>query len=441
MRRFLSIVLLICFLAPAQADVVGPQVRVPFGGGGGSAGTVSTAPFQLVVSASGTDAYSGTPASPYVCPGSLATAPPVMLFTDVANTGAATFDFCGLGAKAIVLPVPTPSTALVTGDLVASDAYLIEYNATNDNWRVMSNPTSMPTIGRVNTWATTQTFTLKTLATNDNVSGGYGFSGDADTGFFRNNSGGAAYMMSDSTSHGLGVTSLGYAFLGSTTSLCWQNATFATNAGAVDTCFSRDAAANFQLGTDVNGTVADQVLKGADGITGSNIAGADLTLAPGSSTGNAVAQTNLNRNLTAASGTTQQSQQHGVTVCPSKILSNTSATTTTFATIGAASNSGGGYSVTMTIVAAQSTTAFDVETQTATASFVNLGGTMTMSTPTITASSAANNSGSATLGFTHTGASPTVSLKVTPVFTTIVPTTVTLYATIVNNGPGAVTCQ
>jgi hypothetical protein len=94
----------------------------------------------------------------------------------------------------------------------------------------------------------------------------------------------------------------------------------------------------------------------------------------------------------------------------------------------------------ITLVATDGTN-FDSETQTANLSYVNKATVMTVSTPTITASSAANNSGSATIGFTATGASPTISLKVTPVYSTIVPTTVTMYAEIHNHGAGAVACQ
>jgi hypothetical protein len=94
----------------------------------------------------------------------------------------------------------------------------------------------------------------------------------------------------------------------------------------------------------------------------------------------------------------------------------------------------------ITLVASDGTN-FDSETQSVNLSYVNKATVMTVSTPTITASSAANNSGSATIGFTATGASPTISLKVTPVYGTIVPTTVTMYAEINNHGAGAVSCQ
>ena len=195
-----------------------------------------------------------------------------------------------------------------------------------------------------------------------------------------------------------------------------------------------------QLGVDVNGSPVAQTLKAHDGITGTDIAASSLTLGSQIGTGTGVNQNNINRALTKATGTTAQTTANAFTVCASKILSNTSATATTFATIALASNSGGGASVELSLTATDGTN-FDSETQSANLAFVNKATVMTVSTPTVTASSSANNSGSATIGFTATGTSPTISLKVTPVFTTIVPTTVTLYAIVKSHGAGAVTCQ
>ena len=243
------------------------------------------------------------------------------------------------------------------------------------------------------------------------------------------------YALSPSTGLFIGYSGGAYAF---------DSAGSVTAASTGDTFIRRESAATVQLGTDVNGAAINQTLKAHDGITGTDKIGANLTLASGTGTGaGAGAQLNLNRSLQLATGTTQQTSQNAYTVCETKILSNTSATTTTFATIGLPSNSGGGATVFLSLTATDGTN-FDSETQSANLSFVNKATVMTVSTPTITASSAANNSGSATIGFTATGASPTISLKVTPVFTTIVPggsTGVTLYATILNHGPGAVTCQ
>lgn len=226
--------------------------------------------------------------------------------------------------------------------------------------------------------------------------------------------------------------------LGTSKNLAWYPALFGNPA---DLLLNREAAATLQMGADVNGAPVAQTLKAHDGITGTDKIGANLTIASGIGTGAGNgAQVNLNRTNALATGTTAQSSTNGFVVCESKILSNTSATTTTLATIGLASNTGGGASVSISVVASDGTN-FDAETQTANLSFVNKAGTFTISTPTITASSAANNSGSATIGFTATGASSLISLKVTPVFTTIVPTSVRAYIEIFNHSAGAVTCQ
>jgi hypothetical protein len=179
----------------------------------------------------------------------------------------------------------------------------------------------------------------------------------------------------------------------------------------------------------------------ATGGTGSNIAGANAGIYPGIGTGTgAGAQAELGRDLVTTTGSTAHNQTQGLVVCESKTLSNTSATTTALATIGSASNTAGGASVTISVVATDGTN-FDVETQTANFSFINKAGVFTISTPTITTASPASGSGSTTIGFTATGASSLISVKATPVFTTLVPTSVTAYTTIINNSAGAVVCQ
>lgn len=52
-----------------------------------------------------------------------------------------------------------------------------------------------------------------------------------------------------------------------------------------DTVLTRDSAATLQMGSDVNGAPTAQALKAHDGITGTDIAGANLTLAGGRGTG------------------------------------------------------------------------------------------------------------------------------------------------------------
>lgn len=106
-------------------------------------------------SAVGTDAYACSPATT-PCPAALANGQYVFLTTDVANTGAATFAYCGLAAKAIVWPSPTASVALATGDMLANVGYLLQYNATGDNWK-LGFSSNTPSVAANNTWTGTQT--------------------------------------------------------------------------------------------------------------------------------------------------------------------------------------------------------------------------------------------------------------------------------------------
>jgi len=59
----------------------------------------------------------------------------------------------------------------------------------------------------------------------------------------------------------------------------------AVDAGDVDAFFKRDAAATIQMGKDVNGSAVAQTFKAHDGITGTDLSGANFTLAGGRGTG------------------------------------------------------------------------------------------------------------------------------------------------------------
>lgn len=217
---------------------------------------------------------------------------------------------------------------------------------------------------------------------------------------------------------------------------------FNGTAVAASTLTSRTGTA-IQFGPADSATPTAQLLafQGSRGGTDSNVAGTNSTIQSSLGTGNAAAsQLNVSRALMGASGNAQQTASNAITVCESKTLSNTSATTTTIANINLPSNSAGGLVAWITVTASDGTN-FDVETQQVTQSYVNKAGTITFGTALISTSTAVGNSGSTTIGATLTGATPTVSLKVTPVFTTIVPTTVTAYVEIHNHGTGNVTCQ
>lgn len=198
-----------------------------------------------------------------------------------------------------------------------------------------------------------------------------------------------------------------------------------------DTFLRRRGAANFQFGgADVNGTPVDQTFSVQNAITGSDLPGGHFTIDAPLGTGlGAASKISINRAIMKATGTTAQTAQNAFAVGMSKTLSNTSATAQAIATITLGSNAGGGCAGTFTIVATDGTN-FDAETQSFNVSFVNKATVVTVGSVVVTGSTAASNSGSATLGITAVANGNNIDIKVTPVFTTIVPTTVTLYPVI-----------
>lgn len=71
-----------------------------------------------------------------------------------------------------------------------------------------------------------------------------------------------------------------------------------------DTHITRESAAVLQLGQDVNGNAVDQVIKAADGITGTNRNGGDLTMASGNSTGTGTSAVTFKTPAAGSTGTT-----------------------------------------------------------------------------------------------------------------------------------------
>ena len=85
--------------------------------------------------------------------------------------------------------------------------------------------------------------------------------------------------------------------------------------GRTDGDFWSDAAAILQLGVDVNGAAVAQTLKAHDGITGTDIAGANLTLAGGRGTGaGAVSSLILSTPAVLTTGTTAQTNYARLTL-------------------------------------------------------------------------------------------------------------------------------
>lgn len=222
-------------------------------------------------------------------------------------------------------------------------------------------------------------------------------------------------------------------------SMNWVSGTDTTV--APDTILGRDAAATIQMGADVNGAAVAQTLKASDGITGSNIVGANMTLASGRGTGNAAASSvHLQVPAMLATGTTAQVLADRWVACESKTLSNTTATLTNIASVALASNSGGAVRITVSVRCDDGTN-FDSDVVTSYVGFVNKAGALTIGTAVSTATAAANNSGSCTVAPTFTAGTNSVDINVTPVIAVITPTTVTGAVNIETFGTGAVTCK
>lgn len=198
------------------------------------------------------------------------------------------------------------------------------------------------------------------------------------------------------------------------------------NSTNADLFLRRRGAANFQLGApDLNGTPVDQTISVQNAITGSNLPGGHLTIDAPVGTGlGAASKTCLNRALMGATGATAQSATNGFCVGESKTLSNTTATTTALANISVPSNSSGGSSGSIN-VSCNDGTNFDSETVSFVVSYVNKATALTIGTVQLTTASTANNSGSCTTAVTATAGTNSVNINVTPVITTIVPTTTT----------------
>lgn len=225
----------------------------------------------------------------------------------------------------------------------------------------------------------------------------------------------------------------------------WSTTSDAVNgagSGAGDLFLTEESAAVLQMGKDVNGAAVNQTLKAHDGVTGSDIAGASLTLESGLGTGAGTSNPlTLNRQMSKATGTTAQTYAPAVIVCRSKILSNTSATTTTVATITTTSTTGGAVTMDYNTLACSGSTC-DNDGGIVKVGWNNNAGTVAAAMTAVTLQSDSDATGNITTGPTATVATNVVSIKATPVFTTIVPTTVTFTAVFTVHSLGdTVVCQ
>lgn len=155
MRRHRILTLVLALFIPVLVlaqGAVQPRVFIPFKATG--SGSSITTPVSVAnggtgnangdgllatcTDSVGTDAFACSSTSTPGCPASLAASEPVLFVAGTANTGAATFDYCALGAKALVKTVGGISTALSTGDILAKQPVLAVYNATDDDWKMIS---------------------------------------------------------------------------------------------------------------------------------------------------------------------------------------------------------------------------------------------------------------------------------------------------------------
>lgn len=205
---------------------------------------------------------------------------------------------------------------------------------------------------------------------------------------------------------------------------------------------NREAAGTVQLGQDVNGSPVNQTLKAHDGITGTDVKGASLTLEPGLGTGAGVSNPlTLNRVVTKATGTTAQTYAPVIVACPTKILSNTSATVQTVATVTTTSTTGGNVTMDYTVVANNGTLQ-DVDGGLVKVGWNNNAGTVAAAMTAVALQSDSDASGTLAATPTATVATNVVSIKLTPTWVTIVPTTVTALITFTLGTTGdTVVCQ
>lgn len=104
----------------------------------------------------GTDAYAFT----YTPAASLVTGTRLSFKADVANTGPATFSPNALTAKPIINP---DGSALVTGQIVAGQVVIIQYESTADSWMLMSGKANVGNkIGTLLTAVTVASSTVET---------------------------------------------------------------------------------------------------------------------------------------------------------------------------------------------------------------------------------------------------------------------------------------
>ena len=363
---------------------------------------------------------------------------PITFKANTVNTGASTINLNSLGAQAIVKVGATVTTATVDNDIRAGSIVTVQYDGTN--FQCLSCGGNGANLNIANAWLKPQTFAAGSLASPSVL-----FSGGTNLGLFQENGNKVAV-----SNNGTGIAAFttvvgGINHIGMMLPVSGEVGWHSNpDPGAVvpDLILFRDAAAVLQLGLDVNGAAINQTLKAHDGITGTDIKGASLTLSPGLGTGAAVSNPlTLNRVVTKATGTTAQTYSPSFVACPTKILSNTSATTQTVATITTTSTTGGSVTMDYSVVANNGTLQ-NVDGGMVKVAWGNNAGTVTSTMTAVALQADADASGTLAATPTRTDATNVISIKLTPTWVTIVPTTVTAWITFTLHTSGdTVACQ
>lgn len=222
--------------------------------------------------------------------------------------------------------------------------------STRNIFKLLDNATPVWTVADGGTITATGQY-LGPAGTAANVS--YGVTGGVNTGmYFRSvvlttfTAGGVQVAEMDSTALNLGQTK----------SLCWYPAAFGNTATL---CFSQEATAVAQIGSDVNGAATAQTLKSADGITGTDIAGSNFILAGGRGTGTgASGDIILQTSPALTTGTTAQTLEERFKII-GKQFNLTDNTIATFVVETLGDDTGGGGTIHYCVRSSNATTAAD----------------------------------------------------------------------------------
>ncbi len=156
----------------------------------------------------------------------------------------------------------------------ASDTDTGVCTATADNLSLRTGGTNRGTIS-----STSLTTTVPILGPDGtNAAPTFSWSGETNSGLYRVGSNNFGFTFGGNRKWVITGTILGF---DPGVELSWYSSGFA----AQDLRLTRENAAVLQMGTDANGAAVAQTLKAHDGITGTDIAGANMTFAAGRSTG------------------------------------------------------------------------------------------------------------------------------------------------------------